>query len=156
MGEVKKVLVVRKTDRTVHVVPLGNKSILMGMNHRLPATHKMKLEIMNEDEALKLPFIDENYVSPAHAQDKLKVVEGELQEKDSQIADLQAKIDALMAAQNVTKTNEATKPLTAAELIDAIGKAETVEAAKAYLVEGETRVTVINAIQKRIAELEAK
>lgn len=98
-----KVLVVRKTDRTVHVVPLGNKAILMGMNHRLPATHKMKLEVMEEADALKLPFIDPNYVSPAQAQDKLKAVEGELQEKDSQIAELEAKIAALMATQSKPK-----------------------------------------------------
>lgn len=150
-----KVLVVRKTDKTIHVVPLGNKAILMGMNHRLPATHKMKLEVMEESEALKLPFIDPNYVSPSQAQDKLKAVEGELQEKDSQIADLQAKIDALMA-QQTTKTPEPSKPLTAAELIDAIGKAETAEAVQAYMTEGETRVTVLNAITKRLSELEAK
>lgn len=148
-----KVLVVSKTDRTRHVVPLDNKAILMGMNHRLPATHKMKLEVMEEEEALKLPFIDPNYISPAHAQDKLKEVEGELQEKDSQIAELQAQIDALTKQQS-TKTDPA-KPLTAPEAIEAIGKAETVEAAKAFL-ENESRVTVVAAATKRIAELEAK
>lgn len=149
-----KVLVVSKTDRTRHVVPLDNKAILMGMNHRLPATHKMKLEVMEEEEALKLPFIDPNYISPAHAQDKLKEVEGELQEKDSQIAELEAKLAALLAQQSATKTDPA-KPLTAPEAIEAIGKTETVEAAKAFL-ENESRVTVVAAATKRIAELEAK
>lgn len=150
-----KVLVVRKKDRTVHVVPLANKALLMGMNYRLPETHKMKLEVMEESEAIKLPFIDENYVTASQAQDKLKQAEGELSEKDNQIAELEAKLAALLSQQSATKPEETAKQATAAELIEVIGKAKTVEDAQSYL-ENETRVTVLNAISKRIAELEAK
>lgn len=127
----------------------------MGMNHRLPVEHKMKFEEMEETEALKLPFFDANYVSPARAQNMVKEMQGELSEKDSQIAELEAKLAELIAAQKVGKADDA-KPATAPEIIEAIKKAETVEAVKAYAVEGETRTTVLNAITKRIAELEAK
>lgn len=98
-----KVLVVRKPDRTVHVVPISNKALLMGLNHRLPVTHKMKFEEMEEKEALKLPFFDENFVSPAQAQEKVKEMQGELNEKDSTIAELQAKLTALLEKQNGEK-----------------------------------------------------
>lgn len=150
-----KVLVVRKPDRTVHVVPLNNKALLMGMNHRLPVSHKMKFEEMEEKEALALPFFDENYVSPALAQEKLKEVEGDLKEKDSKIAELEAQLAKLLAAQQPDKADDA-KPATAPEIIEAIKAAKTIEEVKAYATEGETRTTVLNAITKRIAELEAK
>lgn len=150
-----KVLVVRKPDRTVHVVPLNNKALLMGMNHRLPATHKMKFEEMEEKDALKLPFIDENYVSPLKAQEKVKEMEGELNEKDSRIAELEARLAALQSQQTKTP-DEPAKTLTAVELIEAIGKAATVEEAKSFLTEKEKRVTVLEAVAKRVAELEAK
>lgn len=144
-----KVLVVRKTDRTVHVVPIGNKHGLMALNNRLPVDMRMKFEEMEKEEALKLPFIDENYISPFAAQDKLKVVEGDLAEKDQQILALQAKIDALMKGDSSTSGPRA---LSAIETVELIGKAKTAKEVTAFL-ENESRKTVIDAISKKLSEL---
>lgn len=153
----KKALVVRKPDRTVHVVPLGNKSYLQAQNNRLPADKRLRFEEMDEEEALKLPFFDENYISPSAAQDKLKVVENDLLEKDTRIAELEAKLAEMeqRQAKGAENTQKQGGTITAVELIDQIGKEENVDVVKA-LLDGETRKTVIDAANKRISELESK
>lgn len=94
-----KVLVIRKADKTIHKVPLGNKAALMAYNNLQPENVKWKMEEMDEDEAEKLPFIDENYISAADAQQKAKELEATVSEKDAKIAEL----EALLA----TKSSEA-------------------------------------------------
>ncbi len=93
-----KVLVIRKSDKTVHQVPLGNKASLMAYSNRLPRDKQWKFEELEEAEAKKLPFIDESYVTAAEAQGKVKEMETTLAQKDAQLADLQAKLAALESA----------------------------------------------------------
>ena len=83
-----KVLVVRKTDKTIHVVPLSNKATLMSLNNR--SKLGWTIEEMDEDEAAKLPFIDENYVTPAEAQKIVVKMEATISEKDAEIEKLKA------------------------------------------------------------------
>jgi FMN-dependent NADH-azoreductase len=90
-----KVLVIRKTDKTIHKVPLSNKASLMAYNNLQPEGKKWKFEEMDEAEAEKLPFIDESYVTAAEAQDKAKELELAVEEKDALIAELNAKLAAL-------------------------------------------------------------
>lgn len=91
-----KVLVVRKTDKTIHKVPLANKAALLSYNNRLPVELKWKFEEMEEEEAAKLPFVDESYVTAAAAQEKAKELEITVSEKDAKIAEL----EALLASKN--------------------------------------------------------
>jgi hypothetical protein len=97
-----KVLVIRKTDKTIHKVPLANKARLLAFNNRNPEGKKWKFEEMDEDEAAKLPFIDESYVTAAEAQDKAKELEITVSEKDAKIAEL----EKLLAEKN-TETEKA-------------------------------------------------
>lgn len=90
-----KVLVIRKTDKTIHKAPLANKAVLTAHNNRLPAGKKWVIEEMEEDEAAKLPFIDDAYVTAAEATNKLKAIEKSVEQKDSKIAELEAKLAAL-------------------------------------------------------------
>lgn len=82
-----KILVIRKPDRTIHKVALENKPALMSFSSRLSAGQKWKFEEMEEEEAAKLPFIDNNYVSPAEAQDKLSEAQREVALLKKQLAD---------------------------------------------------------------------
>jgi len=93
-----QILVVRKPDKTIHKVPLNNKAALMGYSNRLPSGQKWKFEEMEEEEAEKLPFIDESYVTAAEAQDKAKELEITVSKKDAKIAEL----EALLASKNPT------------------------------------------------------
>ncbi len=107
------VLVVRKKDRTIHVVPMANRANLMAYNNRQPVADRYKLEVMDEEEAKKLPFIDRDYVSASDAQVLLKDAKSELSEKDAQIAELEARLAALQtSASEDTKTAKKKAPET--------------------------------------------
>ncbi len=141
-----KVLVIRKTDKTIHKVAIENKATLMAFSNRLPAGQQWKFEEMEEEEAEKLPFIDDSYVTAAEAQDKAKVLEVAVSEKDAKIAEL----EALLAAKNTTPVQ-----LKAEEVIEKITKATTVDEVK-ILLGDDVRVTVKKAADAKIAELEAQ
>lgn len=94
-----KVLVIRKPDKTIHKVPLAVKASLQAQNNRLPADKKWTFEEMEESEAAKLPFVDPNYVTGTEAIDKLKELTDENAAKDSLLAELQAKLDAIEKAE---------------------------------------------------------
>ncbi len=134
-----KVLVIRKTDKTIHKVAIENKATLMAFSNRLPAGQQWKFEEMEEDEAEKLPFIDNSYVTAAEAQDKAKELESVVTEKDAKIAEL----EALLAAKNA--------PIETAEaLIVKINAALTEEEVKT-IAGADVRKTVIDAASKKIA-----
>jgi hypothetical protein len=138
------VLVIRKTDKTIHKVALENKARLMAFSNRLPEGQKWKFEEMDEKEADKLPFIDESYVTAAEAQDKAKELEGVVSEKDAKIAEL----EKLLAAKNAPAE-------TAEPVIVKILSAENAEEVN-KISEGDTRKGVIEAAAKKIASFEKK
>ncbi len=87
-----KILVVRKSDKTVHRVTLDNKALLMNYSNNLPAGEQWKFEEMDEAAANKLEAIDESYVTAAEAQMKAKDLQKDLTAKDAMIAELQAQL----------------------------------------------------------------
>ncbi len=145
-----KVLVIRKTDKTIHVVPMLNKAFVHSFNNRQSAEKKWKIEEMEEEEAANLPFVDETYITASEAQDKVKQLESSNSDKDKRIAELEA---MLAANDNSGKANQGS--ITAADLIAKIATIESIDELNAIIGGGETRVTVLTAINKRIAELEA-
>lgn len=90
-----KVIKITKPDKTIHVAPLGVKNRLQAHNNRLPANQKWKIEEIDEEEAKKLPFRDENYVSGAEAQIKVSELQKASAEKDAEIEKLKKKLAAL-------------------------------------------------------------
>lgn len=101
-----KVLVVRKADKTVHRVPLANKPALMAMNNTAPAGQKWSFEEMDEEEAKKLPFIDENYVTGAEAVKKLEEVSKESDAKDEIIRQLKEELAGKSGTISVPKQGQ--------------------------------------------------
>ncbi len=92
-----KVLKVTKADKTVHVVPISNKTFYQHMNNRiLSVGQQMKLEEIDEKEAKDLPYFDENYVTGAEAQDKVS-------ELKQRIAELEAQDNLTPLQQNIAK-----------------------------------------------------
>jgi hypothetical protein len=103
-----KVVVIYKPDKTIHQAPSGNLGLLMKHNHLLPESEKWVIEEMEEEEAKKLPFINDKYVSVTDAKDKIK-------EQNSLIKELTAKLEVAEAA---AKKSDAAK-LEAAKKSDA-------------------------------------
>lgn len=118
-----KVLVIRKTDRTIHKVPMANKIALQAYNNRQPAALKWTFEEMDEEQAAKLPFFDTDYVTPADAQGKVKEVTAE---KDAALEQLRA-----LQAQEANKDSEIEK--LRAEQARLAGKDSEIEKLKAQL-----------------------
>lgn len=129
-----KVLVIRKPDRTIHRVPLANKPRIMSANNKLKQADKWTLEEMDEKEAEKLPYIDNDFVPAAEAQ-------GVIKEKDERIKELEEKL-ALLNANQPTET--------APEKIARINAAETPEAVN-IITGDDDRKTVKDAAEKKIA-----
>ncbi len=136
-----KVIVVRKTDKTIHKAPLANKAALQAYNNRLPAEQKWIIEEMDEKEADKLPFIDSAYVTASEAVTKVKDLETTVSAKDARIAEL----EALLAGKK-----EENKPDTAEEVIAKINGAAN-EAEVTALLGTDDRKTVKAAAEKKIA-----
>lgn len=163
-----KVLVIRKQDKTIHISPMENKASLMAYNNKQNAENKFTIEEMDEEEAKKLPYIDESFVSATEAIDKSKALtslvnqkDAEISQKDAKLEDLKAKLAAFEAGTGATTgaakaTNEGGNPPTALELIEAIKGATTVEEANAIVVEGEERKTVLAALEAKLEDLKAK
>ena len=135
-----KVLVIRKKDATVRVVPLENKARLLAYNNRLPAADKWTFEEMEEAQASKLEFIDKNYVTPNQALNQNKELAASLSEKEAKIAELEAMLAAKTAP-------------TATEVIEKINLSET-ENDVNTLITDETRKTVLDAAAKKIASFQ--
>ena len=144
-----KVLVVRKPDATIHVVPVANQVALQAHSNRLK--EKWSFELMDEDEANKLPHIDPNYIKPADAMLQVKDLKTDNELKEARIKEL----EALLAGKNGGDNSGSQTPLNATEAIAEIKKTETVEAVNAILG-ADTRKTVKDAAEARIKELEAK
>lgn len=142
-----KVLVIRKTDKTIHKVPLSNAASLKSYSNRLPIGQRWTFEEMEEEEANKLPFIDKSYITPGEAQSLVKDLDAKNIEKDARIAELEKKLAEL----NAGAKKDA--PKTAADIIAAINEATTADDVNALISEDETRTTVIAARDKKLAEL---
>lgn len=99
-----KVLKITKPDKTVHVVPTSNHAFYLANNNRLPEGAKWKIEEIEEEQAKDLPFIDESFVTPLEAQAKVADLQKESEEKDKEIEELRAKLDAIQKAQLVDPT----------------------------------------------------
>ena len=143
-----KVLVIRKTDKTVHQVPLSNKARLLAYNKNLPDDKKWTFEEMEEEEAKKLPYIDESYVTAAEAVAKVKNLEGTLADKQ---AALDSKNEELESAN--AKLLELQKQLS--ETSSAKDKIALIKAAKSKeevttILGEDTRTTVVNAANDMI------
>lgn len=137
-----KVLKITKADKTIHVAPMANKARLHAFNNRLPANQKWKIEEITEEEAAKLPYRDENYVTGSEAQAK--------------VSELQAENDRLRALLSKDPGNAVTvvnRPSKAEDVIALIAVAVSVEQVQA-LAKDDERATVKKAAEKRIAELE--
>ncbi len=139
----KKVLVIRKTDGTIHQVPVENKAKIMSLNNKMPKSDQWSIEEISEEEAAKLPFIDKDYVTGAEAQVKVKDLESEISDKDALIARLEKQL---------ADKNGEDKKLPAVEVVEKINAATTVQAVQ-ELSDGDDRATVTKAAEKKILEL---
>lgn len=137
-----KVLKITKPDKSIHVAPLGVKSRLQAHNSRLPASQKWKIEEIDEDEAKKLPFRDENYVSGAEAQIKVSELQKAAADKDTKIAELESELAAKKAGK------------LPAELVISLIVTASKEQIE-QLIKDDERKTVKEAAEKRLAELGA-
>lgn len=147
-----KVLKITKSDKTVHVVPMTNKAFYEAYNRRQKGDKKWKLEEIDEEDAKNLKFIDDTHVTPVEATKKLE-------EKDAEIAALKAKLAKLSGNEapvdNDAYVNESAPFKKATEVIELIA-ASTSEEQVNTLISGDTRKTVIDAADKKIAALKAQ
>lgn len=102
-----KVLKITKADKTIHVVPITNKSFYQGWNHRQPAAKHVQLEEIDEKDAKDLPFIDETAVTPLEAVQESKKLKDVVAAQDNYIKELEARLklmtsDILPHGQNGT------------------------------------------------------
>ena len=134
-----KLLVIRKPDKTIHKIPMSNKAAAMAFSNKLPAGLKWKFEEMEEEDALKLPFLDTKYITASDAQSVVKEKDQLISDKDKQIAELEAKIAALSAGSE-----------TATQKIDRINAADSADTVKEILG-ADDRKTVIDAAAKKTA-----
>lgn len=155
-----KVLVIRKPDRTVHSVPLGNRAVLMAFSNRLPVGMRWSFEEMDEKDAMELKPLDPNFVTAGEASVKLKEFEVAAKEKDNEIEALKAKLAALEAGSGspAPLVSEGGKPAVeekqkpVAEVVALIKAAKTLEEVN-FLSHGDERKGVIDAAQSKIASL---
>jgi len=87
-----KVLIIRKTDKSIHQVPVVNKAALIAYSNR--SNLGWKFEEMDEEEAAELPFIDLEYVTPSEAQSKLPETLKENEDLKAKLAELESKLAA--------------------------------------------------------------
>lgn len=144
-----KLLKITKSDKTVHVVPIVNKAFYQAYNKRQKPGKKWKIEEINEEDAKNIPFIDESFVTPMEAAQKLEDATKAISDKDARIAEL----EALLAQKNGGE--EKAPDLKAAEKVELIKAATSVDQVK-EIAGTDTRKSVIDAAAKRIAELEAQ
>ena len=133
------VLVLRKADKTIHIVPVDQEAFYKAQNNRLPVNDRMGLEIMDEEEAIKLSWYDKDYKSAADANASLR-------EQEDKIAELEARLSALQGG---------VKQETAVEKISRINEAATIESVNEILGE-DSRATVKSAAEARISALQVK
>lgn len=144
------VIVIRKQDRTIHKSPLANKAFLQAYNNKLPENQKFGIEEMGEEEASKLPYIDESYVTAGEAQKKAAQLEGTVSEQAQLIEQLKAQI----AAAGTGGTGNHVQ-LNAVDTIAKIKSATTKEEVLTILGNDE-RKTVKDAADEMIASFETK
>jgi hypothetical protein len=165
-----KVLVITKPDKTNHILPLKNKAFWEAHNKRQPANLKVRIREMEVEEAEKLPFRDENYITPAEALTKANDLSKDNDaltkanaEKDQRIAELMAELEGKKAGgkkdsnaddddNNEDKGDHLKKADEVIKLIKAATDAKDID----ELIKGDTRKSVTDAAKKRIAELKKK
>lgn len=136
-----QVLKITKPDKTVHVVPINNKTFYLAHNNRLPAEKKWKIEEINEEDAKGLKFIDESFVTPLEAVKKVEDQAKTILEKDGKIAELEAELSAKKAGK------------LPADLVITLLATATKEQIE-VLTKDDERKTVKEAAAKRLAELD--
>lgn len=137
------VLVIRKTDKTIHKVPVANQAALKSYSNRLPIGQRWEFEIMDEEDAKKLPFVDQSYVTQGEAQNLVKDLDAQNQKKDAKIKELEEKLAAL--------SNTSNTPTKATDLIAQINAATTADEVNDLVGEDETRKTVLDARDTKLA-----
>lgn len=149
-----KVLIVRKPDRTIHQVPIGNKANLMAFSNRLPEGQRWSFEVMDEEKAKDLPAIDPNYITAGEAVTKLKGAESRIAELEAMLKEREgspigASVGVNDPAANAV-TDEPKTSETAPEVIAKIKAATSVKEVKQILGKDE-RKTVQDAAEAAIA-----
>ena len=89
-----KVLKITKHDKTVHVMPLTNKSFYEAYNRRQKSDKKWKIEVIDEAEAKDLPFVDETHITPLEAVKKAGEQAKTIQEQAAEIEELKKQLAA--------------------------------------------------------------
>lgn len=149
-----KVLVIRKPDGTIQRTQLRNKATLMALSNRLPVGKQWQFEEMSEDKANALPFIDPDFIPAGEAVNKLKVVTGQLEEKDAEIERLKQQLAGLQSAGAGGGGNVAAlKKVYALNVKDTVALINKSKDAAAVneLIKDEDRKGVLDAATKKIA-----
>lgn len=146
-----KVLVIRKTDRSIHKVNPSNEATLKAHNNR--SKLGWTFELMDEEEANKLPFIDTAYVTAGEAQEKVKSLEQTNNDNLAKIKEMEEKLAALSGSTGTAPV--LTSGLSALHGIEAVNNAATAHEVT-ILTAGETRTTVLKAAEEKIASFTAQ
>lgn len=157
-----KVLVIRKQDKTISVVPLVNKTALLAYNNKLKADQQWVFEEMDEAKAAKLPPIDHEFVTTKEAVNQAANLKNTVNAQQSEIEALKA-----LLAQNkiVLPGQEGEKDASTAKKIDINAAPRLVKDVAADIMAAENlediaaiagddqRKGVLEAIQKRSLQL---
>lgn len=142
-----KVLIVTDYSGVMHITPMANKSFYQSRNVVVKDKKFTFREHFTEEEALKFVAdnqgIDPNFVTPAKVQQTIA-------SKDEEIALLKEKLAAMENSGN--KAGEALVKDKAVEVITKIQAAQSINEVN-EIVGDDTRKTVIDAANNRIAEL---
>lgn len=138
-----KVLKITKQDKTTHIAPVENLAFLTAYNKRQPAEKKWKIEEVDEADVKDIKFIDESYVTAGEAQVAAGKLKGENEELRAKLAELQKQLEG--------GSGEKLKPAT--EVIGLIKAAATADEANAAGA-GDIRISVVNALAAKLAELQ--
>lgn len=113
-----KVLKITKADKTIHVIPITNRSFYQGWNHRQPQSKQVQIEEIDEKDAKDLPFWDETAVTPLEAVQESKKLKDVVAAQDNYIKELEARLnggDILPHGQNGPINRVGGDPATATE-----------------------------------------
>lgn len=155
-------LKITKSDGTVHFVPFSAQAQARYEKSNTRLTDKMKIETVTQEQ-MDADIAAKRILDPSFRKSKQDLL-AENKSKDDEIAKLKEQLaaksapvaTAVVANENADAENAAASGTgtgtTAADLIEKINSAESVEQVDA-LIEGESRKTVLNAAEKKKAEL---
>lgn len=146
------VLKITKPDKTIHVVPVANKSFYQTYNRRLPPSKRWKIDEIDESEAKDLPFIDETAVSPLEAVKKVDELTAENERLKKLLAEKNTGSSQSIDVTGSDGAGPQLTTLTAKEVIEKVKNASTVDEVNAHIA-GDERKSVQDAAAKKIASL---